>query len=68
MKRPYSYVLGSGKTTLLDAIAGRLCGSSNLIGDVYVNGCKLKKEDFHNCFAYVLQVMIVQYIYESISV
>ncbi|XP_055495593.1 ATP-binding cassette sub-family G member 5 [Leucoraja erinacea] len=46
---------GSGKTTLLDAIAGRLCGSSNLIGDVYVNGCKLKKEDFHNCFAYVLQ-------------
>ncbi|XP_072906755.1 ATP-binding cassette sub-family G member 5 isoform X3 [Hemitrygon akajei] len=46
---------GSGKTTLLDAIAGRLHGPANLIGDVYVNGCKLKKEDFHNYFSYVLQ-------------
>ncbi|XP_059841698.1 ATP-binding cassette sub-family G member 5 isoform X3 [Hypanus sabinus] len=46
---------GSGKTTLLDAIAGRLRGPANLIGDVYVNGCKLKKEDFHNYFSYVLQ-------------
>ncbi|XP_069787163.1 ATP-binding cassette sub-family G member 5 isoform X2 [Narcine bancroftii] len=46
---------GSGKTTLLDAIAGRLHGRGNLVGDVYMNGCKVKKEDFHTCFSYVLQ-------------
>ncbi|XP_067901323.1 ATP-binding cassette sub-family G member 5 isoform X2 [Heterodontus francisci] len=46
---------GSGKTTLLDAIAGRLSGQANLLGDVYVNGCKLKKKEFHDCFSYVLQ-------------
>ncbi|XP_038669536.1 ATP-binding cassette sub-family G member 5 isoform X2 [Scyliorhinus canicula] len=46
---------GSGKTTLLDAIAGRLCKQTNLLGDIYVNGCKLKKEEFHDCFSYVLQ-------------
>ncbi|XP_060686872.1 ATP-binding cassette sub-family G member 5 [Hemiscyllium ocellatum] len=46
---------GSGKTTLLDAIAGRLSKQANLLGDVYVNGCKLRKEEFHDCFSYVLQ-------------
>ncbi|XP_007895035.1 ATP-binding cassette sub-family G member 5 [Callorhinchus milii] len=46
---------GSGKTTLLDAIAGRLRRSENLLGEVYVNGCKLKREEFHDCFSYVLQ-------------
>ncbi|XP_072121065.1 ATP-binding cassette sub-family G member 5 [Mobula birostris] len=46
---------GSGKTTLLDAIAGRLRGPANLTGDVYVNGCKVRKEDFQDYFSYVLQ-------------
>ncbi|KAK1171082.1 ATP-binding cassette sub-family G member 5 [Acipenser oxyrinchus oxyrinchus] len=46
---------GSGKTTLLDAIAGRLGSTGTLLGDVYVNGGKLKREQFQDCFSYVLQ-------------
>lgn len=46
---------GSGKTTLLDAIAGRIGNSGNLLGDIFVNGRKLKTEQFQDCFSYVLQ-------------
>ncbi|XP_039594120.1 ATP-binding cassette sub-family G member 5 isoform X2 [Polypterus senegalus] len=46
---------GSGKTTLLDAISGRIGNAGNLLGDVYVNGQKLKREHFQDCFSYVLQ-------------
>lgn len=46
---------GSGKTTLLDAIAGRIGNSGTLLGDVYVNGRKLKREEYQDCFSYVLQ-------------
>uniref|UniRef100_A0A8C8RL22 ATP binding cassette subfamily G member 5 n=1 Tax=Pelusios castaneus TaxID=367368 RepID=A0A8C8RL22_9SAUR len=46
---------GSGKTTLLDAISGRLRYKGNFFGDVYVNGHELKKEQFQDCFSYVLQ-------------
>lgn len=46
---------GSGKTTLLDAIAGRIGSSGSLLGDIYVNGRKLKTEQFQDCFSYVLQ-------------
>ncbi|XP_074844638.1 ATP-binding cassette sub-family G member 5 [Carettochelys insculpta] len=46
---------GSGKTTLLDAISGRLIHKGNFLGDVYVNGHELKKEQFKNCFSYVQQ-------------
>ncbi|XP_030050473.1 ATP-binding cassette sub-family G member 5 [Microcaecilia unicolor] len=45
---------GSGKTTLLDAVSGRI-GKGTFIGDVYVNGQKLKKKQFQDCFSYVLQ-------------
>nr|XP_033793563.1 ATP-binding cassette sub-family G member 5 [Geotrypetes seraphini] len=45
---------GSGKTTLLDALSGRI-GKGTFLGDVYVNGQKLKKTQFQNCFSYVLQ-------------
>ncbi|XP_029449190.1 ATP-binding cassette sub-family G member 5 [Rhinatrema bivittatum] len=45
---------GSGKTTLLDAISGRI-GKGTFLGDVYVNGQKLKKKLFQDCFSYVLQ-------------
>ncbi|XP_057263479.1 ATP-binding cassette sub-family G member 5 isoform X2 [Pezoporus wallicus] len=47
---------GSGKTTLLDAISGRLGHKDNLFGDVYLNGCQLKKEQFKDCLSYVPQV------------
>ncbi|XP_072265876.1 ATP-binding cassette sub-family G member 5 [Pyxicephalus adspersus] len=46
---------GSGKTTLLDAISGRIGSKGTLLGDVYVNGSQLKKEQFQDCFSYVLQ-------------
>uniref|UniRef100_K7FTM4 ATP binding cassette subfamily G member 5 n=1 Tax=Pelodiscus sinensis TaxID=13735 RepID=K7FTM4_PELSI len=46
---------GSGKTTLLDAISGRLIHKGNFLGDVYVNGQNLKKEQFQDCFSYVQQ-------------
>ncbi|RXN28304.1 ATP-binding cassette sub-family G member 5 [Labeo rohita] len=46
---------GSGKTTLLDAIAGRIGNSGELLGEVFVNGRKLKAEQFQDCFSYVLQ-------------
>ncbi|XP_047206638.1 ATP-binding cassette sub-family G member 5 [Girardinichthys multiradiatus] len=46
---------GSGKTTLLDAIAGRIGSSSTLLGEVFINGRKLKREEYQDCFSYVLQ-------------
>ncbi|XP_044867662.1 ATP-binding cassette sub-family G member 5 isoform X2 [Mauremys mutica] len=46
---------GSGKTTLLDAISGRLRQKEHFFGDVYMNGQKLKKEQFQDCFSYVQQ-------------
>ncbi|XP_051936578.1 ATP-binding cassette sub-family G member 5 isoform X2 [Hippocampus zosterae] len=46
---------GSGKTTLLDAISGRIGNSGTLSGQVFVNGTKLAREEFRDCFSYVLQ-------------
>ncbi|KAL2083374.1 hypothetical protein ACEWY4_021147 [Coilia grayii] len=46
---------GSGKTTLLDTIAGRIGNSGCLQGDIFINGRKLKTEQFQDCFSYVLQ-------------
>ncbi|KAG8443620.1 hypothetical protein GDO86_008968 [Hymenochirus boettgeri] len=46
---------GSGKTTLLDAMSGRIGRQGTLLGEVYVNGSQLKKEQFQDCFSYVLQ-------------
>ncbi|XP_077438028.1 ATP-binding cassette sub-family G member 5 [Vanacampus margaritifer] len=46
---------GSGKTTLLDAISGRIGNSGTLSGDVFVNGRKLAREEYRDCFSYVLQ-------------
>ncbi|CAL8300350.1 unnamed protein product [Merluccius merluccius] len=46
---------GSGKTTLLDAIAGRIGHSGTLSGDVFINGRKIKQEQYQDCFSYVLQ-------------
>ncbi|XP_031164792.1 ATP-binding cassette sub-family G member 5 [Sander lucioperca] len=46
---------GSGKTTLLDAISGRIRNSGTLLGEVFVNGMKLKREEYQDCFSYVLQ-------------
>ncbi|XP_063297535.1 ATP-binding cassette sub-family G member 5 [Pelobates fuscus] len=46
---------GSGKTTLLDAMSGRIGHKGTLLGEVYVNGSQLKKEQFQDCFSYVLQ-------------
>ncbi|XP_075719348.1 ATP-binding cassette sub-family G member 5 [Rhinoderma darwinii] len=46
---------GSGKTTLLDAISGRIGQKGTLLGEVYVNGSQLRKEQFQDCFSYVLQ-------------
>ncbi|KAM4770873.1 ATP-binding cassette sub-family G member 5 [Rhinophrynus dorsalis] len=46
---------GSGKTTLLDAMSGRIGNKGTLLGEVYVNGSQLKKEQFQDCFSYVLQ-------------
>ncbi|XP_034040746.1 ATP-binding cassette sub-family G member 5 isoform X2 [Thalassophryne amazonica] len=46
---------GSGKTTLLDAISGRIKNSGALLGEVFINGRKLKREEYQDCFSYVLQ-------------
>ncbi|TKC47423.1 hypothetical protein EI555_009456, partial [Monodon monoceros] len=46
---------GSGKTTLLDAMSGRLRRTGTLLGDVFVNGRALRREQFQDCFSYVLQ-------------
>uniref|UniRef100_A0A4W2DWJ2 ATP binding cassette subfamily G member 5 n=1 Tax=Bos indicus x Bos taurus TaxID=30522 RepID=A0A4W2DWJ2_BOBOX len=51
-------VLGSscsGKTTLLDAMSGRLRRTGTLLGEVFVNGQELHREQFQDCFSYVLQ-------------
>lgn len=47
---------GSGKTTLLDAMSGRLRRTGTLLGEVFVNGQELHREQFQDCFSYVLQV------------
>ncbi|XP_048858710.1 ATP-binding cassette sub-family G member 5 isoform X1 [Brienomyrus brachyistius] len=46
---------GSGKTTLLDVISGRIGNAGHLQGEVLVNGRKLKRDQFQDCFSYVLQ-------------
>ncbi|ELW47295.1 ATP-binding cassette sub-family G member 5 [Tupaia chinensis] len=46
---------GSGKTTLLDAMSGRLRREGTLLGEVCVNGRALRREQFQDCFSYVLQ-------------
>ncbi|XP_074415877.1 ATP-binding cassette sub-family G member 5 [Austrofundulus limnaeus] len=46
---------GSGKTTLLDAISGRIGSDGTLLGEVFINGRKLKREEYQDCFSYVLQ-------------
>ncbi|XP_006839470.1 PREDICTED: ATP-binding cassette sub-family G member 5 [Chrysochloris asiatica] len=46
---------GSGKTTLLDAMSGRLRRTGTLLGEVCMNGRTLRREQFQECFSYVLQ-------------
>ncbi|XP_037017972.2 ATP-binding cassette sub-family G member 5 [Artibeus jamaicensis] len=46
---------GSGKTTLLDAMSGRLRRTGTLLGEVFVNGQALRRDQFQDCFSYVLQ-------------
>ncbi|XP_008056299.1 ATP-binding cassette sub-family G member 5 [Carlito syrichta] len=46
---------GSGKTTLLDAMSGRLRRTGTFLGEVCVNGQALRREQFQDCFSYVLQ-------------
>ncbi|XP_066234476.1 ATP-binding cassette sub-family G member 5 isoform X2 [Saccopteryx leptura] len=46
---------GSGKTTLLDAMSGRLRRTGTLLGEVIVNGRALRRDQFQDCFSYVLQ-------------
>ncbi|XP_037663120.1 ATP-binding cassette sub-family G member 5 isoform X2 [Choloepus didactylus] len=46
---------GSGKTTLLDAMSGRLQRKGTLLGEVCLNGRTLRREQFQDCFSYVLQ-------------
>ncbi|KAG7512680.1 ATP-binding cassette sub-family G member 5 [Solea senegalensis] len=46
---------GSGKTTLLDAVSGRIGHRGTLLGEVFINGRKLKREEYQDCFSYVLQ-------------
>ncbi|XP_032095329.1 ATP-binding cassette sub-family G member 5 isoform X1 [Sapajus apella] len=46
---------GSGKTTLLDAMSGRLRRTGTFLGEVYVNGQELRRDQFQDCFSYVLQ-------------
>lgn len=50
------YYKGSGKTTLLDAISGRIGNSGTLLGEVFINGRKMKRAEYQDCFSYVLQV------------
>ena len=54
--RPFSGLPGSGNTTLLDAMSGRLRRTGTLLGEVFVNGQELRREQFQDCFSYVLQV------------
>ncbi|XP_036922473.1 ATP-binding cassette sub-family G member 5 [Sturnira hondurensis] len=46
---------GSGKTTLLNAMSGRLRRKGTLLGEVFVNGQTLCRDQFQDCFSYVLQ-------------
>ncbi|XP_014689060.1 ATP-binding cassette sub-family G member 5 [Equus asinus] len=46
---------GSGKTTLLDAMSGRLRRQGTFLGEVCVNGRALRRDQFQDCFSYVLQ-------------
>ncbi|XP_020505898.2 ATP-binding cassette sub-family G member 5 [Labrus bergylta] len=46
---------GSGKTTLLDAVSGRIGNVGTLLGEVFINGRKMKREEYQDCFSYVLQ-------------
>uniref|UniRef100_A0A3P8UW47 ATP-binding cassette sub-family G member 5 n=1 Tax=Cynoglossus semilaevis TaxID=244447 RepID=A0A3P8UW47_CYNSE len=46
---------GSGKSTLLDAVSGRIGHRGRLLGDVFINGRKVKREEYQDCFSYVLQ-------------
>ncbi|XP_076990226.1 ATP-binding cassette sub-family G member 5 isoform X2 [Tamandua tetradactyla] len=46
---------GSGKTTLLDAVSGRLRRTGTLLGEVCLNGRALRRDQFQDCFSYVLQ-------------
>ncbi|XP_045836208.1 ATP-binding cassette sub-family G member 5 isoform X2 [Meles meles] len=46
---------GSGKTTLLDAMSGRLRRTGTFLGEVFVNGQPLRREQFQDCFSYVQQ-------------
>uniref|UniRef100_A0A8C0LPD4 ATP binding cassette subfamily G member 5 n=1 Tax=Canis lupus dingo TaxID=286419 RepID=A0A8C0LPD4_CANLU len=45
----------SGKTTLLDAMSGRLRRKGTFLGEVFVNGRLLRREQFQDCFSYVQQ-------------
>ncbi|XP_004447364.1 ATP-binding cassette sub-family G member 5 isoform X2 [Dasypus novemcinctus] len=46
---------GSGKTTLLDAMSGRLRRKGTFLGEVCLNGRALRRDQFQDCFSYVLQ-------------
>ncbi|XP_004436764.1 PREDICTED: ATP-binding cassette sub-family G member 5 [Ceratotherium simum simum] len=46
---------GSGKSTLLDAMSGRLRRQGTFLGEVCVNGRALRRDQFQDCFSYVLQ-------------
>lgn len=41
---------------MLDAISGRIGNCGTLLGEVFVNGRKMKREEYQDCFSYVLQV------------
>uniref|UniRef100_A0A8C4L4N2 ATP binding cassette subfamily G member 5 n=1 Tax=Equus asinus asinus TaxID=83772 RepID=A0A8C4L4N2_EQUAS len=43
------------KTTLLDAMSGRLRRQGTFLGEVCVNGRALRRDQFQDCFSYVLQ-------------
>ncbi|XP_029793123.1 ATP-binding cassette sub-family G member 5 isoform X1 [Suricata suricatta] len=46
---------GSGKTTLLDAMSGRLRHTGTFLGEVFLNGQLLHRDQFQDCFSYVQQ-------------
>ncbi|GAB5569576.1 ATP-binding cassette sub-family G member 5 isoform X2 [Prionailurus iriomotensis] len=46
---------GSGKTTLLDAMSGRLRRTGTFLGEVFMNGQLLHRDQFQDCFSYVQQ-------------
>lgn len=58
---------GSGKTTLLDAVSGRIGNSGMLLGEVFINGRELKREEYQDCFSYVLQVNTHTTVYSSLK-